>query len=781
TSHLINALPLIPHDTLTILTTPLRGKEADTVQFHTLQRTYSVERCFSASSWGLFQLLTFIIRTRPDVTHLQHETFLYGGPLSILLFPLVMRVMRRFTAPVVTLHHVVHPDSIDRAFTRMQRSLLPPLVIRIGYRVFFRLLARSGASVIVHGEVFRKTLITCYRFPPARIAVIPHGIEDPLPHAQLSVEQRRERFRIPSDAETVFGFFGSLTGYKGIEYLLDEFESHVRTHPRSVLFVAGYLHPSNPGQKNYADFAEKMKERAERALPGRIIWHGPLEDAEIGDFFHCVDCLILPYRTCFGQSGPLSYAIGSGTPFLASEALKPIVPLPAPFFPLEKGALSERMGAFRTLTPEERTRLHQEIRSFGQQRSWRIVAQSTYGLYGNLASLPHTPPILLLGAYGQCNLGDELLLAQCLRLLPQDRCIVVSADPERTSREHGVAAIPRSGSPWTLLKTLLHSRAIVVGGGDQFKLMKPVMNRSRYSLLILDALLASTARFLHKSLSFVGIGIGNIATRRARLLTRWTLKRTTAVSFRDAHSFHLAQTLSPQTAIYHSTDLVFLSAPQPTPSGNPSAISHLGIAPCVHLDRAEAYGHVMGDLARSADLFLSAHPDRHVTFLPFQTGFAAHHDILVSQEIRTQIRHSERCSLAKDLNLATVHPLYAALDILWGMRLHSVILACLHAVPFIALIYDVKVQNFLQEIGCEEWGIPLDGTFTAERLFLLQERLETRAPAVRQHLRMQAARLRNQAQVNVQLLHAIAEESALPVTVQSDLPSHSLTSSFHPS
>jgi polysaccharide pyruvyl transferase WcaK-like protein len=111
-----------------------------------------------------------------------------------------------------------------------------------------------------------------------------------------------------------------------------------------------------------------------------------------------------------------------------------------------------------------------------------------------------------------------------------------------------------------------------------------------------------------------------------------------------------------------------------------------------------------------------------------------------------------------------------SLDVLWGMRLHSLMLATLHAIPFIALIYDVKVWRFLEEIGCTEWGIPLDASFSAEKLITLEQRLEARLPEMRCHLLRQAERLSTRAKVNAELLREIAREAAPQETALQPIP-----------
>ncbi len=81
--------------------------------------------------------------------------------------------------------------------------------------------------------------------------------------------------------------------------------------------------------------------------------------------------------------------------------------------------------------------------------------------------------VLLFGYYGFGNLGDELLakvLVEGLEVLgvPRSRMAILSADPERSSLDLGIAGVNR----WrlaALLQGLCKSRSLLFGGGGLFQ------------------------------------------------------------------------------------------------------------------------------------------------------------------------------------------------------------------------------------------------------------------------------------------------------------------------
>lgn len=775
-SHLLSQISRAAQNrwTLTILTTCLRRASPATGQSSLPSEMISqfpirVERCFRGRWTGFVTLFFVIRRHRFDLVHLQHETNLYGGPLSILLFPLFVLALRAITLPVVTLHHVIRSDQVNTAFTKMHHTHLPPILIRWGYGFFYRLLGMCAPSIIVHDALFRDILVQEYAIPEEHIAIIPHGVEDPTATTPaLSRQELFDIFHIPRDAETVFSFFGYFTGYKGLDFLIEEFSQHVRQHPKSILVIGGLPSAAHSEKASYQAFIQRLRQYAEHSAPGRIIWHGAVTDDQVGRFFRLTDCLVLPYRLSFASSGPLSYAIGSSTPFLASEALRPFVPYETLLFPLRQGALAEKLTAFASLTPQERNALTIPLQALRQEHQWSVVARLTMKEYERtLARASHRTDILLLGAYGQQNLGDELLLETCLSHLPRESCTVASAQPQRTEREHSVHAVPSRFS-WSLLRAFLRAKTLLIGGGDQFKLLKRSMGRRRYSLLLRETLLVLFAKLLGKEVIFLGVGIGNISTPFARLLTATTLRFADHLTLRDQESIRTAQKLAPQSAVSLGADLTFLWQTDRRPPSACPAVRKLGIAPAFDLDHAEVFPSICRELGGALDGFLGQDPQREVVLLPFQTGFHPHDDIRTSREILEHVEQRGRCRMNDHLDISTTDGIYHSLSVVWGMRLHSLILACLHAVPFIALIYDVKVQRFLEEIGCTEWGIELDASFSAPKLLALHRHLESCSQDVSHHLHTQAERLTARAQVNAQFLRSLASEFS-PAT--SDLPS----------
>ena len=155
-------------------------------------------------------------------------------------------------APLVTtMHQVVEPSTVDRAYTRLHRVAAPALVARPASPRVQAAITRASAATIVHEEPFRRIL------PDA--TVIPHGIEDVTP-----IDRAAARPTLGLDDRFVVLCFGFLAPYKGIELVLEAAAPLAADDVQVV--VAGGEHPRMVERR-------RLRRRAARALRRRRPLH----------------------------------------------------------------------------------------------------------------------------------------------------------------------------------------------------------------------------------------------------------------------------------------------------------------------------------------------------------------------------------------------------------------------------------------------------------------------------------------------------------------------------
>jgi polysaccharide pyruvyl transferase WcaK-like protein len=141
-------------------------------------------------------------------------------------------------------------------------------------------------------------------------------------------------------------------------------------------------------------------------------------------------------------------------------------------------------------------------------------------------------PVLLAGAFGQGNVGDEALLDAFCRALADMPLLVASTDPGDTERRHGRPAV--ASTAWRdVTQAVRDSRALVFAGGTIFKALPVETGRNRWALLRNALAVATFARMIGRPVCMVGVGAGDLSDSASRALTRATARQASLLVLRD--------------------------------------------------------------------------------------------------------------------------------------------------------------------------------------------------------------------------------------------------------
>lgn len=321
---------------------------------------------------------------------------------------------------------------------------------------------------------------------------------------------------------------------------------------------------------------------------------------------------------------------------------------------------------------------------------------------------------LLLGAYGQSNLGDDLLLYNYLTLLRsqgyEDVVVNVSrADlvPELITREFPSMATfaTYETSPLTLVRLILSAEVVVYGGGTVYKELYRTTGRGAYSLISRILVFNLLVRLFGKRLYHLHIGLGTLKTRLGRLISRYCLYPARYSLFRDQASYDVAREVLhlPASKLDVSTDVLFVNPrwrtswrqqPLPLPPGDHASVIGVNVLHDVPdwVDQ-QHYVQVMRD-------FIAVQTaNRHcVVMLPFQHDFNPHHDLGF---MRDYFGDLSGCVILDPVPLDLVADYLQQLDVFVAMRFHSLLLSTAVQTPFAAISYDPKCTRFLAENGYE--------------------------------------------------------------------------------
>ncbi len=330
-------------------------------------------------------------RTQAEVIHMNFTFTMYGGPVSALLAPWLVREMSRRRPVVVTLFDVLPIAEIDRATLDLYEAHLPPSLVRAGMRWVLRSVARHAERVVVQNAVVGEILRKDYGVPPEKIVTTPcpvYPFSPPLPIRSGPPAHPSDPGVGLSPRRQVL-CYGFLAPYKGIEVLLQALarvRGRVPPEMRTHLVIAGETHPRL--RYDYRSTLERLGQEL-GLTPEDVSFRGYVEDEEAIRLCVTSDAVILPYLRTTGASGTLATAIGLARPVVVTHL----------------SHLVDQLGAYpaaRVIPPgnvEEMARVLTEIGSgaFVPRRpippggsrapaTWGQLAQETIDLYRSVCA-----------------------------------------------------------------------------------------------------------------------------------------------------------------------------------------------------------------------------------------------------------------------------------------------------------------------------------------------------------------------------------------------------------
>lgn len=309
----------------------------------------------------------------PDVVHIQQELALFGGIVTAYLLQWLVFLWRKKT--VITLHGVVDPHKIDAAFVKENNSQLPVWLVKLAFRIIYTPLMKWSQHIIVHELYFKDIVVESYGIDPAKVAVIPHGIEPLEAHSQKAA---RRSLGVPAAAEVVL-FMGYATGYKGLDLLIEGFAAYAENHKNAYLIIGAGMHPKLHSDAAYLAEYARLQTKAKELIPKhQYVWSGFVRERDITTYYSASDVSVYPYTTAISSSGPMSFAIGYEKPFLVSGAFETIFSqYPQLIFERTPQEFAERLTYFFSHRD-----VYSEISSdLKRQRNWVSVSDRTAQIY----------------------------------------------------------------------------------------------------------------------------------------------------------------------------------------------------------------------------------------------------------------------------------------------------------------------------------------------------------------------------------------------------------------
>ena len=304
-----------------------------------------------------------------------------------------------------------------------------------------------------------------------------------------------------------------------------------------------------------------------------------------------------------------------------------------------------------------------------------------------LVDLPE--PILVLGAYGYRNIGDEAILAGLLRQFdPGVKLTVVSRSPAETKALHGVRSVGISSA----LTELRRHRSLLIGGGGLF-------GRDMGALGRLIAPFGLTAAAMGRSIAIVSVGVERDLPMTTIAALRLLGGRATSLTVRDRQSESVLQGWGIESAV---TDDLSEAMPSGRRRDARAMLRAAGLEtshPIVGLCLTSVDQGTSRGLEQAVVELADAFPEAQFCFIPMsQHPFVpAHNDLLLGVRLRAA---SPRIAvLDGQHHPGEVLAIFSLLAAAVCMRYHSLLFAARAGIPIVAIPYAEKCRTWLDEHG----------------------------------------------------------------------------------
>lgn len=367
--------------------------------------------------------------------------------------------------------------------------------------------------------------------------------------------------------------------------------------------------------------------------------------------------------------------------------------------------------------------------------------------------------ILVAGYYGFDNGGDELILFSLLdelkRLNSRIEISVLFRNPSKTGRNYRVKAINR----WNLISialAILRTDLFVFGGGGLLQDLTSSWSIYYYLGLIL------LAKLFFKKVFLISQGVGPIRRRISRKVTGIVLGFVDLITVRDELSKFELGKLNGNISVSIALDPVFnldrfafgkgAAIYLPTPlfegRGSPSN-EQPAIGVCLQgFGKDEKFRETIRKICDE----LVRKIESKIIFIPFHKL----EDLKISKDIIADRTSDYQLFLWQDIE--DLFEFYNKIDFILGMRLHSIILACLFGKPFVAIslpkthpLYDPKVEGFLELLGYEV----IDMTVPPAEIVGKVHEIWTNRQKFLEELTPRIAKLRESSRENIEMVQRL--------------------------
>ena len=322
--------------------------------------------------------------------------------------------------------------------------------------------------------------------------------------------------------------------------------------------------------------------------------------------------------------------------------------------------------------------------------------------------------IFLYGYYGFNNFGDDLILRSLIENIMsygKTEFLVRSLNKGPYLGENVVytkvdkiIANSKVNRAYRLVKylkkILLYVKKtdfVIVGGGTIIH-----DNKSRWSLLIIFLLVISS-KILFKRIFFVGIGISDLKYKSSYIMLNLITKLSSGFYIRDIEAEKILRKANVVEKRFQLTaDLAYSLKHLKKKSDKTGDNKRINIGITV-VDNAFYNKKIQGAIIEYVALLKNISYEFEVHFIPFHEMSVDCDNTINDSKVMIKIKQelSEENIIIEEQIGEKFDKVYESLDLVIGMRFHSLVLAAIYEIPFIGINHDNKIVGI-----CKSYDMP---------------------------------------------------------------------------
>lgn len=322
--------------------------------------------------------------------------------------------------------------------------------------------------------------------------------------------------------------------------------------------------------------------------------------------------------------------------------------------------------------------------------------------------------LLIAGYHGYGNCGDEATLMAMTRNIKEMASDVnitaISHIPELTKTEYNINSIQRFNAI-EVMRAIVKSDIILSGGGTL------IQNGTSTRSLIYYLSIINFAKLFRKRVMLYSNGIGPVVGNLNRKLVKLVVDNVDLITLREEFSAKdLADIGVKKPEIYVTADAAFTLKSVSTERVKeilqkeqiPNDKEMIGIS-VREWNKAKYGDKYIKEIAKACDNM--AKDGKLIVFIPMEFP----KDMAVSKKIMSQMEEDSfiiKGRYKPDEILGIV----GEMDLIVGMRLHILLFSALKKIPMIGIVYDPKIEYYLNVLNMPKGGDVRTGEIDGNRL-----------------------------------------------------------------